>query len=258
MDTKTIIGAVVAVIMLTAVVVPIVSGLTDSPTHYSNEGYTQERLSEVDSEYTITWGDNVTGDRYKATVNENTTFTGNFYADHYWFRIQNGVIYGAYSTVEAIGGAIATTTPTSIKISSSQFIVTTSSGSQTVNTDWAYTTDSEGSFCLATNGAYVQNEEAVHMIRTITPNLLIVNGTTGYWSDKTFTTADPFTKSGDIDRFNSPWNFGPSGTIEQIIIPYEFDVKNTGIVYTLTSLIPVLLAVSIVIGIAYTFYSKRE
>ena len=285
MDTKTIIGAVIAIVLLSAVVVPIVDTVGTSYSYYDNpEGKWNCSIVDADN-ITITPGTNAFKINDKEISTTDISGWGVF-SDKLSLDIKAN---GSFNVLDLTGAHAMATTVTSVKFTDGTATVTTSSTSYNV-TDNAYVCipDESGKYTLysASNQFKVNKDVTLHGIAGMsfsttvaTPaacsfdltsegitNLNAVSsnavGSLTVSGTPTIATYDDNTYSVGQASFTLTQEESTYTTTATPIVAapntYKTVTENDSIVNTLVAIIPVLLAVSIVVGIAATALIKKE
>ena len=286
MDTKMIVGAIVAVIMLTAVAVPILDSMSEAA--YDSEPYAQTTApSKYYTPYTdslnVTATVSSTGIVIKYTEGEYTVPTSTNFAvcSNLVMRESQAGTISIMNLADREGHSYVLTESDTMNVT-----IKLSRGILAVALGDRYSCEVPCSVLYMSSATGTYGEYSVFEINHSSTNKLILGG---YYDNECsiFTINDWKSGSQDVtlQKYTSgsyassetatvTWTTEDSGTykykisnmtvtdhselIVHAIVPNEIKEYSPSTVSTLVTLVPVLLAVSIVIGIAYTIYAKRE
>lgn len=289
MDTKTIIGAVVAVIMLTAVVVPLTSALgTAYSLETNSDGFWKMNVLDEADGVTVTAGEGgaYTINDESFTISEASGWT--VYTDKLALNFTSSGI-GAVD----LTGANNSMAITSVVFENGTATITTSGSSTVTISDNSYLCipDKDGKYALyqTTNTfkvekgtalygiarpsfttepatsvtmSYTISDDGISNIRAVTSDMSS-HGTADITATAAITSYGDSTYSTGTVSFtlNSGGTTYTSSTVTGLItapIQYKSISENDSIVNTLVAIIPVLLAVAVVIGIVTAAIIKKE
>lgn len=267
MEVKQIISATIAVILVCLVAIPIIDGMPNYSYAYNDEGLKVSYIEKPTMTIEVT-----------DASTKDITIDGVHIGDSSIYNITSSGFTFGYSTVPIFthpGGTVNMATGDKVTITNGAWTFTPVSGSPlTGEIDWIFIPDENGSWIMSSNAINISADSKIAVVgfvkfvtsvffgdlNELTQQFIVPSGSTMTVNLNKVSIENGLSYTVDckngLSGSNSQTSESGTGT-GFVFAPIKYKVESNSIVDTIVDLIPVLLIVSVVIGVAYSLIPRR-